>query len=206
MRALAVAAVGLLALGLVVVGLDATAGFGRIGHGSLTIPSQPAGLSSAAGVCATADFESPCTTTYQFGPDGTLFVWFSVRNESRLDITLDGVPQRWIDGFGPTFLVRPIAQLDGGDPWTPAGTRDLYASRVPFRPVLLGPGRERIVGLELKVTADVAQACATSMEGTAMGWDRVPVAWHWVTGHHESYVGLARNVMVAAPVARDCGR
>jgi hypothetical protein len=200
-----IAAVGLV---LAVVGalaaavVDLTVPFATIGHGSYSrapvadglevLPTQPPCGAPSAG---------PCAARFAYAPNQTLTVWFSVRNESRVPLRLDGVPRRWLEQFPSELLMRPVAVLDGGDPVRGSpGTMDA----IPFRAVVLAPLEERTVGVEFRTTADVAYACTHWMTGTGIGWERIPVVWHWVATEHESQINLAKPITLMAPSATDC--
>ena len=154
---LAVAGVGAAAVA------DLTVPFATIGHGSYSrapvaeglelLPPQPCGAPSA----------SPCPARFAYAPNQKLTVWFSVRNESRVPLTLDGLPRGWFEQFPSELLMRPVAVLDGGGPVRGSpGAMDA----APFQPLVLAPLEERMVGLEFRTTADVAYACTHWMAGT----------------------------------------
>ena len=181
---------------------DLTVPFATIGHGSYSRapvaeglevlpPQPPCGAPSA----------SPCAARFAYDPNRKLTVWFSVRNESRVPLTLDGVPRRWFDQFPSEPLIRPVAVLDGGDPVRgSSGAMDA----THFQPLVLAPLEERMVGVEFRTTADVAYACTHWMVGTGIGWDRIPVVWHWVAREHETQINLAKPITLMAPSAADC--
>jgi hypothetical protein len=126
-----------------------------------------------------------------------------VRNEGRVPLTLDGVPRRWFEQFPSELLMRPIAVLDGGDPVRgSSGTMEA----TPFRPVVLAPLEEWTVGVEFRTTVDVAYACTHWMTGTGIGWERIPVVWHWVATEHETQINLTKPITLMAPSATDCAR
>jgi hypothetical protein len=195
---LVLAVVGALAAAIA----DVTVPFAAIGHGSYSrapvadgltvLPTQPP-CGAASG--------SPCAARFAYAPNQKLTVWFAVRNESRVPLTLDGVPRRWFDQFPSELLTRPVAALDGGDP-----VRGIPKAieATPFGAVVLAPLEERMVGVEFRTTADVAYACAHWMTGTGIGWDRIPVAWHWVAREHETEINLAKPITLMAPSATDC--
>lgn len=181
---------------------DLTVPFATIGRGSYSrapvaeglgvLPPQPP--------CG-APFASPCAARFAYAPNQKLTVWFSVRNESRVPLTLDGVPQRWFEQFPSQLLMRPVAVLDGGDPVRGSpGAMDA----TPFRPLVLAPLEERMVGVEFRTTADLAYACTHWMAGTGIGWGQVPVVWHWVVTEHEAQIDLAKPITLMAPSATDC--
>src|SRR6267378_5131631 len=113
-----VAAVGLV---LAVVGAlaaavaDLTVPFATFGHGSVSRAPISEGLEAlpAQPPCG-APFATPCEARFAYAPNQKLTVWFSVRNESRVPLTLDGVPRRWFEQFPSELLMRPVALLDGG--------------------------------------------------------------------------------------------
>jgi len=181
---------------------DLTVPFATIGHGSYSrapvadgleiLPSQP--------LCG-APFASPCAARFAYAANQKLTVWFTVRNESRVPLTLDGVPRRWLEQFPSGLLMRPVAVLDGGGP---ARGSPGAMEATPFRPLVLAPLEERMVGVEFRTTADVAYACTHWMTGTGIGWERIPVVWRWVATEHETQIDLARPITLMAPSATDC--
>jgi hypothetical protein len=202
MRVVAVGLVLAAVIALAAAIADLTVPFATIGHGSVSrapvadgltvLPTQPP--------CG-APFGSPCTARFAYAPNQKLTVWFSVRNESRLPLTLNGVPRRWFDQFPSELLMRPVAVLDGGD-LVRGSPRAMEAT--PFRPVALAPLEERMVGVEFRTTADVAYACTHWMTGTGIGWERIPVAWHWLAREHETEINLAKPITLMAPSTTDC--
>lgn len=181
---------------------DMAAPFVSISHGSYSLAPLADGLEvlTTQPPCA-APSGSPCAARFAYAPDQELRVWFSVRNESRVPLTLDGVPQRWSDQFPSEALIRPVAVLDGGDPVRgSAGTTDA----ISFRAVLLAPLEERWVGVEFRTTPDVANACAHWKTGVGMGWDQIPVVWHWVATEHETQINLVKPITLMAPSRTDC--
>lgn len=198
------------AVGLVLAAVGAFAGavadltvpFATIGHGSYSrapvaeglkvLPTQPP--------CG-APTATPCPARFAYAPNGKLTVWFSVRNEGRVPLTLDGVPRGWIEQFSSQLLMRPVAVLDGGDP-----LRDSPGSMeaAPFRPVVLAPRGQRTVGVEFQTTTDVAYACTHWMTETGIGWERIPIVWHWVAMQHETEINLANPITLMAPSTMDC--
>src|SRR6185503_11208028 len=98
MRVVAVGLVLAVVSALAAAIADVTVPFATIGHGSVSrapvadgltvLPTQPP--------CG-APSGSPCAAQFAYAPNQKLTVWFSVRNESRLPLTLDGVPRRWFD-------------------------------------------------------------------------------------------------------------
>lgn len=180
---------------------DLTVPFAQVGVGSYSASPSADGLQLAP---ADSNCRTPsagaCVGRFAYGPDRKLTAWFSVRNESPVAITLDGVPDAWFKQFAPEFLVRPVVALDGGDP--SLGMADL--SGTPFRPVVLAPHAQRLVGVEFRTTGDVAYACTHWMRGTAVGWDWLPVAWHWAATTHEVKIVLQQPIEMAAPTAGNC--
>lgn len=202
MRVVAVGLVLAAVVALAAAVADLTVPFATIGHGSLSrapvadgltvLPTQPP--------CG-APFGSPCTARFAYAPNQKLTVWFSVRNESRVPLTINGVPRRWFDQFPSELLMRPVAVLDGGD-LVRGSPRAMEAT--PFRPVALAPLEERMVGVEFRTTADLAYACTHWMTGTGIGWERIPVAWHWLAREHETEINLAKPITLMAPSTTDC--
>jgi hypothetical protein len=178
---------------------DLTVLFATIGHGSYSRapvaegfevlpPQPPCGAPSA----------SPCAARFAYAPNRKVTVWFSVRNESRVPLTLDGVPRQWFEQFRSDLLMRPVAGLDGGDPVRgSSGT----VEATPFRPVVLAPLEERMVAVEFRTTVDVAYACT---HWTGIGWERIPVVWHWVATEHETQINMTKPITLMAPSATDC--
>jgi hypothetical protein len=180
---------------------DLTVPFAQVGVGSVSVAPRAEGLQLAsADSSCTSPSGNLCAGRYAYGPDRKLTAWFSVRNASPVAITLDGVPDAWFKQFAPELLIRPIAGLDGGD--ASLGTADLVGTS--FRPVVLAPHAQRLVGVEFRTTGDVAYACAHWQRGTGVGWDWLPVAWHWAVTSHEVKIPLRQPVEMAAPTERDC--
>jgi hypothetical protein len=198
MRRAAIATTVVLLLVIAGAIADMTVPFANVGAGSFSASPRGEGLLADTS-CKTLSGEA-CAGRLVYAPGRMLRAWFSVRNESPVAITLDGVPDAWFKQFAPELLVRPVAALDGGD--GVRGTADLSAT--PFRPVVLAPHAQRLVGVEFRTTADVAYACAHWARGTAIGWDRLPVAWHWAVTSHEATVELRQPIEIAAPTANDC--
>ena len=202
MRILAVGLVLAVVGALAAAVADLTVPFATIGHGSYSgapvaeglevLPPQPP--------CG-APFASPCPARFSYAPNQRLTVWFSVRNESRVPLTFDGVPRRWFEQFASEVLLRPVAALDGGDP-SRGSIGLVHASSL--KPVVLAPLEERWVGVEFLTTADVAYACAHWGAGVGIGFGQVPVVWHWVATEHETQISLAKPVTLMAPSASDC--
>src|SRR5207244_11360726 len=98
-----------------------------VSHCLEVLPPQPPVVAPSA---------SPCEARFAYAPNQKLTVWFSVRNESRVPLTFDGVPRRWFEQFASEVLLRPVAALDGGD--TSRGSIGLvHASSL--KPVVLAP-------------------------------------------------------------------
>lgn len=175
-----------------------------IGPGSFGFEPRAEGLAllPPEASCQSRAAPSPvqCARRYAYGRDKTLTAWVSVRNEGRFAVTLDGVSQRWLDQFPSELLIRPVAQLDAGDP-----TRGWDPSRsAPFKPVLLNPGDQRAVGVQFRTTGDVAFACRMWKEGGAIGWEAIPLAWHWLFSEHEVESTFAAPIRLMAPTSTDC--
>ncbi len=203
MRTVVIAAVILLAVVSVGALADVTAPFARVDVGSYSSTPRSDGLQAVSDEPGCQRVSgSPCALRYAYRPNQKLTVWFSVRNEGRVAVTLDGVPGDWFAKFLPDMLIRPVASLDGGDPARGIGDR----TGVPFRSIALAPRAERILGVELRTTADVAFACAHWETGTAVGLEQVPVTWHWALTRHEEKIALARPIQLMAPASSDCGR
>jgi hypothetical protein len=197
MRRAAIATTLVLLLVLAGAIADMTVPFAKVGAGSYSASPRGEGLQADTS-CKTLSGEA-CTGRLVYAPGRMLTVWFSVRNDSGVAITLDGVPEAWFKQFPPDILVRPIAALDGGDP-----TFGSDLSGMPFRSVQLAPHAQRLVGVEFRTTGDVAFACAHWARGGAIGWDRLPVAWHWAIASHEATIELRQPVEMATPTASDC--
>jgi hypothetical protein len=180
---------------------DLTAPFAQVGVGSYSASPRADGLQPApADPNCRAPSNGVCAGRLAYAPDRKLTAWFSVRNESPVAITLDGVPDAWFKQFAPEFLVRPVVALDGGDPTL--GMADLGGT--PFRPVVLAPHAQRLVGVEFRTTGDVAYACAHWGRGIAVGWEWLPIEWHWAATRHEVKIVLPQPIEMATPTAGDC--
>jgi hypothetical protein len=144
----------------------------------------------------------PCVRQFAFAPNATLTEWVSVRNDGPLGVALDGVRDDWLSRFDGSMLSRPVAAMDGGDPAlaTAAGTLEGPA----FSAIVLGPGAERLIGLEFRTTGDVAFACQHWIEGSGVGWDAVPIAWHWLAFGHTEQISFDTGIEFMAPTAADC--
>jgi len=181
---------------------DLTVPFATIRHGSYARLPVADGLQVVpTETRCEAPSADPCATRFAYAPSRKLTIWFSVRNEGPVALTLDGVSQRWFEQFPSELLLRPVATLDGGDP-SRGSLGVMHAT--PFKPVVLAPLEQRAVGVEFLTTADVTYACTHWMAGTGIGWERVPVVWHWVASEHETQIDLAKTVLLMAPSATDC--
>jgi hypothetical protein len=144
--------------------------------------------------------EPPCERRYAFRQAGTMLVLTSVSNAGPAPITLEGVSQRWLDQVGHIALVRPVSGLDGGDPPSALAGQ----GEGPFQPVVLNSGEQRIIGLEIETTDDLATACANWQEEGAIGWDYVRLSWRWLFLSHERSVQLTTPVAFQTPTSSDC--
>jgi hypothetical protein len=198
MRRAAFATTVVLVLVLAGVIADMAVPFANVGAGSYSASPRGEGLQADTS-CKTLSGEA-CAGRLVYAPGRMLRAWFSVRNESPVAITLDGVPDAWFKQFAPEFLVRPVAALDGGD--GARGTADL--SGTPFRPVVLAPHAQRIVGVEFRTTSDIPYACAHWGRGIAVGWEWLPIEWHWAATRHEVKIVLPQPVEITAPTASNC--
>ena len=204
MRIFAVGLVLAVAGALAAAVADVAVPFATIGQGSYSRAPVAEGLEALPPQppCG-SPFAGPCAARFAYAPNQKLTVWFSVRNESRVPLTLDGVPRRWFEQFPSEMLMRPVAVLDGGGPVR--GSLSLGATDpTPFRPLVLAPLEERMVGVEFRTTADVAYACTHWKAGVGIGWGQVPVVWHWVATEHETQIDLAKPITLMAPTASDC--
>jgi hypothetical protein len=205
---------GILAVGMVMVlALDlASPSVIRLEHGSVGIDPQTADprllpfdpLWDDPECEEPGDGEDePCARRYAFDPGATLTVWISVRNAGPVPIRLLGVSDTWLATFADVdLLAEPTATVDGGDPHQ-AGTLAMLTAE-PFRPLILGPGDERLIGVEFAFTTDLEHACRTWQQGGAVGWERVPVSWSGIVLEHEDEVAFADPVSFMAPTAEDC--
>ena len=151
--------------------------------------------------CTTGVYIAPdrrCPARYAFAPGREFSVWLTVRNTSAVDVTVDGVDE-WLRQAPEDLLVRPVAALDGG-----STGNGLTGDGTPFKPVSLAPGAERLIGIQMRTTSDLRAACAKWMPDTGMGWDEIPVTWHWLALQRATPVPLALGFQVMAPSARDC--
>jgi hypothetical protein len=181
----------------VIVTLDATMPFGEITRGSVfTLPRTAMELLPSPAPCS-----EPCPLRYAYKPNTSITVWLSVRNGGSIPLTVDGASRTWLGKFDAPMPLRPSDILDGGDPWDADGAAVL--ANVPFGSAVLGPSRERMLGVTFQTT-DLRYACASLAPGTAIGLDAVPVAWHWGLMSHETRIDLMRPFQIAAPTAADC--
>ena len=194
-----IAAIGV-ALFLSVIGLlDAQVPFVRIAPGMLQFGARTELVAIDANVPC-RQVASLCDIHYAFKPETSMVVWSSIRNESAVPITIDGVPEAYFKQFFIESMVRPVAAYDGGD-----GLEGVdIATAKPLRSVVLGPSDERVIGIEFRTTRETAQACASNQSGTGLAWDRVPLAWHWAFIRHETQLSFNRSVIVMAPEDEDC--
>jgi len=128
-------------------------------------------------------------------------IWLSVRNSGSVPLTVDGASRKWLAQFAAPTTIHPADLLDGGDPWDADGTTVL--GNGPFLSAMLEPSQERMLGFMFQ-TSDLRYACAHLAPGTAIGFDSVPVAWHWGVMTHETRVDFMRPFEIAAPTAADC--
>lgn len=192
-RVLLVASAGVIA--------DVTVPFAQVVAGSFSTAPRAEGLQLAFvdSSCKTPS-GSVCVGRYAYAPGRQLTAWFSVRNDSPVPITLDGVPDSFFKQYPAELLMRPLAALDGGDPLV-----RVTLTGTPFRPVVLAPQAQRLVGVVFRTTGDVAYACAHWQRGGAISWERLPVEWHWAMKSHEAAITLQQPVELATPTAKDCG-
>ncbi len=195
MRRAAIAAVLLVAA--VAVTLDATSPFGQITRGSVfATPRTAMELLPTPVAC-----REPCPLRYAYKPNTSIVVWLSVRNSGTVPLTVDGASRKWLAQFDAPVPVNLADIFDGGDPWDADGTAVL--ANAPFFSAVLGPSQERMIGIMFR-TNDPQYACSHLAPGTAIGFDSVPVAWHWGVMTHETRVDFMRPFQIAAPTAADC--
>ena len=86
---------------------DLTVPFAQVGAGSYSAAARGDGLqpAQADSSCRTPS-AGMCVGRLAYAPDRTLTAWFSVRNESPVAITLDGVPDAWFKQFPPDIPGR----------------------------------------------------------------------------------------------------
>jgi len=145
------------------------------------------------------DCDGPCPRRHAFQADSELSVRITVRNDSPVTVTFDGVADRWLQDFASAGLARPIGTFDPGDPGV--GLSD--ARETEFRPVTLQPGEEWSLGVILKM-ADRATGCGSWDEGSAMILNTVRLAWHWLAVRHEQELRLEQPLEFVAPSDADC--
>ena len=172
----------------------------RITRGSVGIPARTSTLERLPDD-ATCTAPSGCADRFAFAADETVTAWVTVRNDSPVAVTLDGVPHSWLSQFQPRMLIRPVEVLDGGDPskesrWSTAPA--------PFRPVVLLSGEEHAIGVVFHTVADVPYACEYWAAGTGVAFEGVPVAWHWLVAEHEMRVTFMRPLELRSPTPEDC--
>ena len=71
--------------------------------------------------------------------------------------------------------------------------------------MVLAPGSERILGVTFRTTADVRLACDHWRSGTAVGFQVIPVSWHWLVARHETNIPIRPQFRIDAPSTGDCG-
>ena len=202
---------GRLVLVLVAVGFAAAvivadasaASFMDLSHGSVELEPRSEGLPAGRPCPEPSDeSEEPCPRRYAFRLGQSLVAWISVRNNGPLPVTLRGVSRDWLgqyEDFAP--LAAPVAGLDGGDGFRSIGVE---FSGAPFELVVLDPGDERLVGVEFRTTDDRADACERWVEGSAVQWASVTIAWHWLYFGHETELAFVEPIDFMAPTERDC--
>lgn len=192
------------ALAVVIVDLNAPNPI-TIGDGSVGIDPQTRELEllPADPDCQEliSEADEPCPRRYAFRPDTTLIAWISVRNDGPISLNLRGISQGWLDQYTDVKpLGKPIRALDGGDPQH--GLEEVRG--VPFEPMVLDSGDERIVGIEFRTTADKAYACEHYEDGGGVAWEFAPIAWRWLFAEHEEEFDFAEPIVFMAPTADDC--
>jgi hypothetical protein len=201
---LVIFAIGIVAA-VVVADLGASS-FIEIGHGSAGVVPQTDGLQllPAGPDCEALleDPEEPCPRRYAYRPGQSLVAWISVRNNGPVPVTVRGVSRAWLDQYVDIApLGAPMAGLDGGDGFQSIGDE---ISGTAFEPVVLDPGDERLVGVEFRTTDDSEDACARWIDGAAVQWAAMPIAWHWLFIGHETELAFAEPIDFMAPTDRDC--
>jgi hypothetical protein len=139
-----------------------------------------------------------CRARYVFAPGREVEVWLSVRNAGSVALTVDGVDE-WLRTLPPDLLVRPFAVLDGGPV-----SNGFTGQGIAFAPITLAPGEERLIGLRMRTAEAMESACLKWMPGIGIGFDAVPVTWHWLAFSRTSTIALPRGIEVMAPTASDC--
>ncbi len=212
MRALLVLTAMAGVAGLATLLADAAApAFVSLGPGSVGIEPWANGFvqQPAEPGCGTGPEERMCVRQLGFRPDGTVVVWFSVRNDGPVAVTFLGPSAAWFaeyaavppSGRGPDVvpLGRPIGALDAGG--TEHGVPELQP--VPFGPVTLDPNEERIVGVEF-VTTTLADACANWAGGGGVAWPSITVGWRWLLAEHDQELPFAEPIEFMAPSEDEC--
>jgi hypothetical protein len=177
-----------------------------LGAGSVAFEPQAAGLKldSPSDDCPeqpAIQTDAVCSRRYTFAPDATLRTWVSVRNDGPLAVTLDGA-KSWIDRYaGSALLAEPVLVSDGGNP-IPEPRRDVAAT--PFAPIVLSPGQQRLVGVEFRTTADLADACQRWSVGTGVVFESIPMEWHWLASTHTLDLAFSEPIEFLAPTEADC--
>ena len=176
--------------------LDATTPFGRITRGSVfATPRTAMELLPPPAPCP-----EPCPLRYAYKPNTSIVVWLSVRNSGTVPLTVDGASRKWLAQFDAPVPLSPADIFDGGDPWDADGTA---LGNAPFLSAVLGPSQERMIGIMFR-TNDLQYACAHLAPGTGIGFESIPVAWHWGVMTHETRIDFMRPFQIAAPTASDC--
>jgi hypothetical protein len=152
--------------------------------------------------CAEQDpLETVCPRRYAFAPNATLRTWVSVRNDGPLAVTLTGA-KSWMDQYKePALLAEPVLVSDAGDP-IPEPRR--AAPVMPFAPLVLKPGEERLVGVEFRTTGDVKDACLRWSVGTGIVFESIPIEWHWLANTHTIDLAFSEPLEFMAPTEADC--
>jgi hypothetical protein len=117
-------------------------------------------------------------------------------------MTLVGVSQQWIGQYLQTeLLAEPVAVTDGGDPLAEAVRDD---RGVPFQPVVLDAGAQRVIGVEFRTTTNVTDACERWSAGTGLVWNSVPIEWHLLISAHTKDIDFDQPIEFMAPTEADC--
>jgi hypothetical protein len=150
--------------------------------------------------CGETKQDEPCARRYRFRPDATLTAWVSIRNDGPVAVTLHGASGAWLATYADIApLGKPVAGLDGGR--FEHGLDELRP--VPFEPVVLEPGDERLIGIEF-VTTDAESACRDWVEGGGVVWPAATIAWSWLLAEHEQDVAFPDPIEFTAPTDADC--
>jgi hypothetical protein len=148
-------------------------------------------------------FGENCARRYAFRPGGLVTVWISVRNAGPVAVTLHGPAARWLDqSLDIEMLGRPVAALDGGDPYRPGGMAEIRTA--PFEPVTLEPGAERLVAVEFVTTPDIAHVCTHWGAGAAQGFASTLIRWRWLAIEHETEFAFDWPIEFEAPADEEC--